>query len=86
MNKFDFFSLTFFLGFTGPDCASPEVHAEAPLNYSPALLGLIITSFIIIALLVGGILLMFKQLSAYREDLSHYQVLKGGEDGDRTTV
>ena len=50
------------------------------LNYSPALLGLIITLFIIILLLIAGIGLMIKQIAAYKEDMTNYQVLKSGED------
>lgn len=69
----------------GSDCSDPDTSNSTTLNYSPVLLGLIITLFIIIAILVGSIVLMIKQLSAYREDLAHYQVLKGGDE-DSTVV
>lgn len=73
-------------GYTGADCATVVTSAgPSSLNYSPVLLGLIITIFVIIALLVGGILLMVRQVSAYKEDMSNYQVLKGGDD-EHTTV
>lgn len=68
-------------GYGGVDCTESDTEAEA-LNYSPALLGLIITLFVIIALLVMGVVMMIKQVSAYRDDIANYQVLKGGdEDG-----
>lgn len=50
------------------------------LNYSPALLGLIITLFIIVLVLIGSIVLMIKQIAAYKEDMTNYQVLKGGDE------
>ena len=56
--------------------------AAEPLNYSPALLGLIITLFVIIALLVCGVFVMIKQVGAYRDDIANYQVLKGGDEPD----
>lgn len=66
-------------GYSGAACA--QVAGEEQLNYSPALLGLIITLFVIIALLVGGIFLMIRQLAAFKEDISNYQALRG-DDGD----
>ena len=69
-------------GYAGADCTDNSGASEEALNYSPALLGLIITLFIIIALLVLGVFMMIKQVSAYRDDVANYQVLKGGdEDG-----
>jgi hypothetical protein len=59
-------------GYGGADC-STETEA-ASLNYSPVMLGLIITIFIIIFILVGSIILMVRQLSAYKDDLRNYQV------------
>jgi hypothetical protein len=59
-------------GYTGSACTLKE--QEESLNYSPTLLGLIITLFVIIGTLVAGILLMIRQLSAYKEDLTNYQV------------
>ena len=56
------------------------------LNYSPALLGLIITLFIIIAILVGSLVFMLKQMSAYKEDLTNYQVLKSGEERENQSL
>jgi len=69
-------------GWSGADCSTESSTASSgsSLNYSPALLGLIITLFVIIAVLVVSIVLMIKQLSAYREDIANYQVLKGDED------
>jgi len=46
------------------------------------LLGLIITLFIIIGALVAAVVMMIRQVAAYREDVSNYQMLKGGEDED----
>eukprot|EP00606_Chrysophyceae_sp_TOSAG23-5_P001518 GSChrysophyteH2.ASY1.ANO1.1628.1 assembled CDS len=69
-------------GYSGDDCTADGAAADEQLNYSPALLGLIITLFIIVALLVMGVFTMIKQVSAYRDDVANYQVLKGGdEDG-----
>lgn len=67
-------------GFSGKDC-NTEGDGES-LSYSPALMGLIITLFVIICLLVGGILLMIRQLAAYKEDVSNYQALKGDDMND----
>lgn len=66
-------------GYGGSSCAQEE--EEGILNYSPALLGLIITLFVIIGLLVAGIFLMIRQLAAFKEDISNYQALRG-DDGD----
>lgn len=66
-------------GYEGDDCGDKE-DTSISLNYSPALLGLIITLFIIVFLLVGGIVFMAKQITAYREDLAHYEVLKGSDE------
>lgn len=63
-------------GYEGSACTTKSSN-EA--NYSPTLLGLIITLFVIIGALVGGIFLMIRQLAAYKEDLSNYQALKGDE-------
>ncbi len=68
----------FSLGFTGEDCM--KVDSAAALNYSPALLGLIITLFIIVVLLAGSIVFMVRQMDAYKEDLAHYQTLKSGDE------
>lgn len=65
-------------GFTGGACA--DVVKAAGINYSPALLGLIITLFIIVVLLAGSIAYMARQMNAYKEDIANYQVLKGGDD------
>ena len=67
-------------GYKGLDCMSSDATSAPKLNYSPALLGLIITIFIIIMLLIGAIVVMIKQLSAYKDDISHYQALKGGDE------
>lgn len=56
------------------------------LNYSPAILGLTITLFIIVLLLIGSIYLMIKQIAAYKEDISNYQVLKGGDEPEASSA
>ena len=66
------------VGYGGNDCMT--VVDENSLNYSPALLGLIITLFIIVLVLIGSIALMIKQIAAFKEDMSNYQVLKGGDE------
>lgn len=67
-----------FVGFNGADCTSTSTGSSS--NYSPALLGLIITLFIIVVLLAGSIVFMVRQMDAYKEDLANYQTLKGSED------
>jgi hypothetical protein len=67
-------------GYRGDDCTNVGTVEEDALNYSPALLGLIITLFIIVALLVLGVFTMIKQVSAFRDDIANYQVLKGGDE------
>ena len=70
-------------GYHGVDCTETGAAPDEALNYSPALLGLIITLFIIVALLVMGVFMMMKQVSAYRDDIANYQVLKGGDEDTR---
>lgn len=65
-------------GYTGADCS--KTATDDSLNYSPALLGLIITLFIIVCALAAGLLFMVRQIAAYKDDMAHYEVLKGGED------
>jgi hypothetical protein len=62
------------LGFKGASCTESDKEEES-LTYSPALLGLIASLFVVIVLLVGGVFFMIKQLAAYKEDLVNYQVL-----------
>ena len=69
-------------GYFGPDCSL----STKTRTYSPVLLGLIVTLFIIIGLLVGGVILMIRQVSAYRDDMANYQVLKGDPDDQETAV
>lgn len=66
-------------GYSGVDCTE-EGSSSSGSNSSPALTWLIVTLFIIIALLVMGVLMMIKQVSAYRDDIANYQVLKGGDE------
>ena len=72
-------------GYGGTDCTSGNSSSSGK-NYSPALLGLIITLFIIIVALIGSLWFMVGQLSAYKEDLANYQVLKGSPDDDSAVV
>ena len=65
-------------GYKGNDCNDKTGSGE-DLNYSPALLGIIITLFIVVAALVIGIVLMIRQMQAFKDDMSHYQVLRGDE-------
>eukprot|EP01039_Chlorochromonas_danica_P010474 gene10476-11604_t len=71
-------------GYSGSDCAS-TTQSES-LNYSPAMLGLIITLFIIVGLLAGSIVFMVRQMNAYKEDLANYNVLKGNAEEDSAVV
>lgn len=65
-------------GYTGSACTDSD--SSDSINYSPALLGLIITLFIIVGLLGVSVIYMVRQMNAYKEDLANYQVLKGSED------
>lgn len=69
-------------GSYGEDCTKDEAtyEAMAAAVHSPAMMGLIITLFVVVAGLVVGIYIMFKQVSAYKDDVSNYQVLKGGDE------
>lgn len=71
-------------GYTGRNCMTKATGES--LNYSPTLLGLIITLFVIIGLLGAGLALMIRQVSAYREDVANYQALKGEDDGETRGV
>ncbi len=77
------------VGYTGADCTQ-TTETTTTLNYSPALLGLIITLFIIICVLVGSILYMVRQISAYKEDMANYHALQGasshGDSSDSAVV
>ena len=81
-------SLALQSGYSGADCSSSDASqpTTTTLNYSPALLGLIITLFVIILLLIGSLVFMVRQISAYKEDLANYQVLKGSPEEDGPTV
>lgn len=67
-------------GYGGANCAAGADTDSSSSAYSPALTGLIVTLFVIILALVGSIVYMYKQVSAYKDDMAHYQVLRG--DGD----
>lgn len=71
-------------GYTGADCTKSE--SESSLNYSPALLGLIITLFIIVCALAAGLLFMVRQIAAYKDDMAHYEVLKGEDESSHGGV
>jgi hypothetical protein len=64
-------------GWTGADCSDSD--GSQGLNYSPAILGLSATLFFIVVLLVAGIFLMIQQVKAYRDDMTHYQMLSDGD-------
>lgn len=70
-------------GYTGADCTKQE---GEDLNYSPALLGLIITLFVIVCALAAGLLFMVRQIAAYKEDMAHYEVLKGEDESSHGVV
>lgn len=72
-------------GYTGADCSQKE-DTSTQLNYSPALLGLIITLFVIIIVLVGSIVYMVRQISAYKEDMANYAALQSSSHGDESAV
>ena len=77
--------MTINIGYSGVDCTSTKSTSTSS-NYSPTLLGLIITLFIIIVALVGSLFFMVRQISAYKEDLANYQVLKGSPEDEGPTV
>lgn len=65
-------------GYSGANCMTTHVSDE--LTYSPALMGLIITLFVIIVLLGAGLGLMIRQVTAYRDDVANYHTLKGEDE------
>ena len=76
-------------GYGGGDCtlgadaaSAAAAAAAASSSYSPALLSLIIALFVIIGALGAAVAMMIKQVAAYREDVSNYQVLKGGDEDE----
>lgn len=71
-----------FDGWKGKDCNDKKGDSSDDLNYSPALLGLIVTLFVIIGFLVAGIVMLIRQVQAYKEDVTHYQMLGGGDEND----
>ena len=73
------------IGYAGSDCVSTSNNSVA-LNYSPVLLGLIITLFIIVSLLVIAIVFMVRQLSAYKDDLLNYKSLRGDDMSSHQSV
>ena len=64
-------------GYSGSSCTE---NSSSSSKYSSAMLGLIITLFVIIGILVASVVLMIRQVAAYRDDIANYQLLKGGED------
>ncbi|CAM9684510.1 unnamed protein product, partial [Ectocarpus fasciculatus] len=72
-------------GYSGANCMTTSSSSDE-LNYSPALLGLIITLFIIIALLGAGLGLMIRQVTAYRDDVANYHALKGDDESEHRGV
>ena len=67
-------------GYSGNDCMEVD-NRMYKSNYSSTLLGLIITLFSIVLLLIISIALMIKQIAAYKDDLTNYNVLAaGGEE------
>lgn len=71
-------------GFSGASCITTGNDNNS--NYSPTLTGLIITLFIIILALVASIIYMYRQVSAYKDDMAHYQVLRGDMDDETVSL
>ncbi len=70
-------------GYTGDDCSLTMAETQEVAQKSGSLTGLIVTLFVLIVLLVGAVLMMYKQVSAYKEDNANYMALAGGDmDGD----
>lgn len=70
-------------GYTGDDCTLTTSETEAVTQKSSSLTGLIVTLFVLITFLVGAVVVMFKQVRAYKEDNANYMALAGGDmDGD----
>jgi hypothetical protein len=65
-------------GYTGSDCSMKS--SEKSFNYFPALVGLIMTLFIIVCALAAD------QTTAYKEDMAHYQVQLGQEESSHGVV
>ena len=71
-------------GYSGASCTTTGSSSSS--NYSPALTGLIVTLFVIILALVGSIVYMYKQVSAYKDDMAHYQVLRGDSEDETMSL
>lgn len=58
--------------------------SNASSHFSSVLLSLIITLVVIIAFLVGGITVLYRQISSFRDDLENFKALQaqftGGDD------
>ena len=72
-------------GYSGANCMTTHA-ADESLSYSPALMGLIVTLFIIIVLLGAGLGLMIRQVSAYRDDVANYHTLRGDDENEHRGV
>jgi len=75
------------IGSSGKDCSlssDDEKTASSSSTftnkYAPVILGLIVTAVIIIGALSAGIVLVYKQVIAYKEDVENYRSLRD-EDG-----
>ena len=68
-------------GYLGKDCMETDNELNHS-SYSTTLLGLIVTLFSIVLLLIVSIALMIKQIAAYKDDLTNYEVLAASGEGD----
>jgi len=72
------------IGYSGDSCVTASVSISGAA--SPVILGLIITLMVITGLLVSGIVLVFRQINAYRDDVENYRALRGNDVPSEVTV
>lgn len=76
-------------GYGGIDCSmkySASIASGSSSSNSSLLIGLIVSLSILIVILGGSIYYMTSQMKGYKEDMSHYALLKAGVDGDSAVV
>lgn len=70
-------------GYYGPDCGSFGDSSDVISGYTSALMGLIVTLLVIIGVLVGGVVVLVRQISAFKEDVENYRALQD-DDNNQT--
>lgn len=67
-------------GYYGADCSSSSDKTDFMSGYTSALMGLIVTLLVIIGVLVGGVVVLVRQISAFKEDVENYRALQDDDN------